>query len=154
MNSIPSASVSVPRVRRLSALQMLLPVVALTVSLTGWRPWPAQARAEERAPWVRSEVYFGMSTPGGDLISGEAWQDFVNCEITPRFPAGLSIIDTAGQWRNAGGTIDREPGKLLVLLHPDNSVADHAIETIRRTYCERFRQEAVMKVETPASVSF
>ena len=161
MKSLPSASAA----RRSPALHVVLPLLALAVSLTGWRPWPAQARATtdpasvaaavgERERWVRSEVYFGMSTPGGELITPEAWQEFLNTEITPRFPAGLSVIDTAGQWRNAGGHIDREPGKLLVLLHPDNSAADAAIEEIRRLYCGRFRQEAVMRVEVAASVTF
>lgn len=162
---IPRMKLSSPRsrslrTRRFAAVQILLPVLALAVSLTGWRPWPAEAQAGTNAPgsastrWVRSEVYFGMSTPGGELISAEAWQEFLNSEITPRFPAGLSIIDTAGQWRNAGGHIDHEAGKLLVLLHPNDAAADAAIEAIRRTYCQRFQQEAVMKVETAASVSF
>lgn len=158
MNPPPAASTL--HLRRFPVLQTLLPVLALTISLTGWRPWSGQAQAQTGTPaegstaWVRSEVYFGMSTPGGELIAGDEWQEFVNTEITPRFPAGLSIIDTAGQWRNAGGHIDREPGKLLVLLHPDDAATDSAIEAIRRTYCTRFRQEAVMKVATPASVSF
>ena len=159
MKALPSAS----RDHRFSALHLVLPVLALAVSLTGWRPWPALAQpasqsaaapAAQDSRWVRSEVYFGMSTPGGALITPEAWQEFLNTEITPRFPAGLSVIDTAGQWRNAGGHIDREPGKLLVLLHPDNSGADAAIEDIRRLYCARFRQEAVMRVEVAASVTF
>lgn len=162
MKSLSPVPVSIRpvRPRRFPPVQTLLPLCALTVSLTGWRPWPSAAQAGTTAPvsasvrWVRSEVYFGMSTPGGAQISAEAWQEFLNSEITPRFPAGLSIIDTAGQWRNAGGHIDREAGKMLVLLHPGDAAADAAIEDIRRTYCERFQQEAVMKVETAASVSF
>ena len=104
--------------------------------------------------WVRSEVYFGLSKPDGSFISGGEWDAFVSEVVTPEFPAGLSIIDVVGQWRNGSGCIEKERSKMLVLLHPSNAAAEVQIDEIRASYRRRFNQEAVMKVTTPVQVSF
>lgn len=103
---------------------------------------------------MRSEVYFGLSKPDGSRVSDGQWEAFLNEEITPRFPAGLSVVDSAGQWRNASGKVEREPSKLLVLIHPPQRSVETQIDEIRRAYCQRFSQEAVMKVTTSAKVAF
>ena len=104
--------------------------------------------------WVRSEVHFGLSCPDGTFVSAGQWQDFVDREITPRFPAGLSVLTGDGQWREASGKIAHEPSRVLVILHPDCAAAEGAIDEIRGAYCRQFRQEAVMKVTMPARVAF
>ena len=104
--------------------------------------------------WARSEVYFGLSRPDGGLISHGEWQAFVNEVVTPKFPAGLTVVDTAGQWRNANGRIEQEPSKMLVLLHPHSPTVDAQIDEIRALYRQRFNQEAVMKVTSAARVAF
>ena len=53
--------------------------------------------------WVRSEIYFGMSKPDGSLVTAAEWQAFVDANVTPRFPAGLSVMDVQGQWRDRSG---------------------------------------------------
>ncbi len=104
--------------------------------------------------WVRSELFFGLSKPDGSLISGTEWQTFLDEVITPKFPAGLSVVDAAGQWRNATGNIDRERSKMLILLHPARDEVDAKIDAIRTAYRVRFNQEAVMKVSSSARVAF
>ena len=104
--------------------------------------------------WVRSEIHFGLSRPDGSSISQEDWQKFMDDVVTPAFPAGLSVVDSRGQWRNASGHIDKEPSKVLVLLHPRAAEVEQRIDEIRSTYCRRFQQEAVMKVTSPARVQF
>ena len=104
--------------------------------------------------WVRSEVYFGLHRPDGGAVSATEWQAFVNEIVTPKFPSGLTIVDSVGQWRHANGRIESEPSKVVVLLHPSNSRAEADIDEIRQLYCQRFAQEAVMKVTSPARVAF
>lgn len=104
--------------------------------------------------WTRSEVFFGLSRPDGSLVTDAQWQEFVAEVVTPQFPAGLSVVDTNGQWREASGRIARERSKVLVLLHPADRRTEARIDTIRREYCHRFQQEAVMKVSTVARVEF
>jgi hypothetical protein len=126
----------------------LLTTLSLSLAFAGCST-PTASRA-----WVRSEIYFGLSRPDGTSISPGEWQAFMDEVITPEFPAGLSVVDTSGQWRNASGHIDREPSKMLVLLHPADPAIEGRIDAIRATYCVRFQQEAVMKVTTRAQVAF
>jgi hypothetical protein len=105
-------------------------------------------------PWTRSEMYFGLQRRDGAPVTEQEWMSFVEQVVTPRFPAGLTVFDGAGQWRNAAGRIEREPSKVLVILHPNSESIDAKIDEVRRLYCERFNQEAVMKVTSAARVAF
>jgi hypothetical protein len=125
----------------------------LTVAATAWILTGCQSVSTSQR-WSRSEVYFGLSKPDGSLISSLEWDDFVNDVITPKFPAGLSVVHVAGQWRNASGCIEKEQSKMLVLLHPSSAAAEAQIDEIRASYRRRFKQEAVLKVTMPVQVSF
>src|ERR1051325_10759712 len=48
---------------------------------------------------IRTEMIFGLGRRGGADVSDAQWRDFVDHEITPRFPDGLSILNARGQWR-------------------------------------------------------
>ena len=120
----------------------------LAVTLTGCQLPPGPQT------WTRTEMFFGLSKPDGSRIEAQEWQAFVDEVVTPRFPSGLSIVDTSGQWRMENGEIQREPSKTLILLHPSDPKLDAQIDYIRRIYCEKFSQEAVMKVTTRAAVAF
>ena len=104
--------------------------------------------------WVRSELYFGMAKPTGGQVSEAEWRAFVDETITPRFPAGLSVLSAEGQWRGADGAIVRESSRVLVLLHAPDRATAAEIDRIRTVYRERFHQEAVLKVTTRARVEF
>jgi hypothetical protein len=129
-------------------MKRLFPIVTLSLILVGCGTTPVGSR------WARSEVFFGLSRPNGPAITTTEWQAFVNEVVTPKFPSGLTIVDTVGQWQNATGKIDREPTKMLVLFHPATPDVDARIDEIRKLYCQRFDQEAVMKVTSYAQVAF
>jgi hypothetical protein len=129
-------------------MKKLLPILTLSLLLVGCGTAPSGSQ------WSRSEVFFGLSRPNGPAITTAEWQAFVNDVVTPKFPAGLTIVDSTGQWRNATGRIEHEPSKVLVLLHPANPAIDAQIDEIRALYCQRFNQEAVMKVTSYAQVAF
>jgi hypothetical protein len=99
-------------------------------------------------------MYFGLQRRDGTAVTEQDWKSFVEQVVTPRFPAGLTVFDGAGQWRNAAGHVEREPSKVLVILHPSGESIDAKIDEVRRLYCERFDQEAVMKVTSAAQVAF
>lgn len=122
-------------------------IFVLATMLTGCHTPKGQA-------WERSEVYFGLSRPDGSLISDTEWQKFLDEAVTPKFPSGLSVVNVAGQWRNATGHIDHEQSRVLVLLHKRDAAMEKQIDEIRTAYCQRFHQEAVMKVTSKAHVAF
>src|SRR6185503_16288331 len=41
--------------------------------------------------WNRTELYFGSSKPDGSVVTEAEYQLFVNNEVTPRFPDGLTV---------------------------------------------------------------
>ena len=103
--------------------------------------------------WLRTELYFGLSKTGGE-VSDQEWQQFVADEITPRFPQGLTILGAYGQWQNASGVIQNEQSRVMVLLHSPDAHVNEKIEALRSVYCRKFDQEAVLRVTSPAVVSF
>jgi uncharacterized protein DUF3574 len=109
-------------------------------------------RGAEKAMVVET-VYFGTNKPGG-VVSAEEWREFVNREITPRFPEGLTSWEAAGQWRSADGKIEREGSHVLRLMHGDAAAPDQAVAEIMSAYKRAFRQEAVLRVRTQGCASF
>src|SRR5690242_8475365 len=66
---------------------------------------------------LRTTLYFGLGRPKG-TVSELEWQLFVRDEVTPRFPAGLTVWDAEGQWQSQGA-IGHERTKVLLLVHAD-----------------------------------
>lgn len=44
-------------------------------------------------PWIRTELSFGTTLPDGSEMTDEQWGDFLDAEITPRFPDGLTVLE-------------------------------------------------------------
>lgn len=110
-------------------------------------------RAQVKPSWVEDDLYFGLSTSQGPVTLTQ-WDNFLNKEVTPRFPDGLTALDAKGQWRNAKGVIGKEPTKVLILIHPDSAGEDKAVQDVIDIYKKEFHQESVMKVRSRPEVSF
>ncbi len=104
--------------------------------------------------WQRTELLFGLSGPAFKPITPEQFQAFLDQEVTPRFPKGLTLISAYGQYQNAAGSILVEDARVLVLLYPANPQSHQAIEAIRQAYQTQFAQESVLRVDSPACVVF
>ena len=91
---------------------------------------------------LRTTLYFGLGRPKG-MVSELEWQLFVRDEITPRFPAGLTVWDAEGQWQSPGG-VGHERTKVLLLVHPDTPAAQEAVQTVIGRYRKAFEQESVL----------
>ena len=88
------------------------------------------------------------------MVSEEAFERFLSKVVTPLFPAGLSVVDGAGQFRDREGRLIREPTKLLILLVPDAADVAPDVETIATAYKERFDHQSVLHAEQPVCVAF
>ncbi|MEW1772322.1 DUF3574 domain-containing protein [Streptomyces sp. NPDC086777] len=108
-------------------------------------------------PYIETRLLFGTARPdGGPAVTDRQFTAFVDKEVTPDFPAGLTVQSGRGQWRDARGTIERERSYVLVLLYPQASAknSDRKIEEIRRAYEKAFAQESVGRVDERAQVDF
>ncbi len=105
--------------------------------------------------FVRTELCFGLARPDSGFVSEQEWQTFVDLQIATRFPDGFTVISAQGKWRSpqTGETVN-EPSRVVIIVHPNSSSAGVSIDSIRAIYKLQFHQEAVLKVVTPARVSF
>jgi hypothetical protein len=107
--------------------------------------------------WLDTKLYFGLG-PADDAsqgVSEAAWRDFLDTEVTPRFPTGLSVMDIYGQWLSKRtGKVERIRSKMLVIDYPATRENAAKIEAIRAAWKQRTGDQSVLRVTTPADVSF
>ena len=117
-------------------------------------PTPAISCQANATLMSRLELLFGMSRRDAPPVSDEEWQSFVDQEVTPRFPDGLTVVQGYGQWRNSKGVIAKENSRVLMIWYEPKADSDERIEAIRKAYRTRFNQESVMRVDSMSCVSF
>jgi hypothetical protein len=106
-------------------------------------------------PQQVAELMFGRKIGGRMAVSEAAWARFVDREITPRFPDGLSVIDARGQWRDkAHKTIVREPSKLVQIVLPGSAEDGRRLAEIAAAYKKKFHQQSIAVIVRPACVAF
>ncbi len=146
---------SLPRLLTAAFLPALL--LAIT-ALTAPAPVTAQvampACQTDYLSMARLELYFGTTQKDGSTVSDAAWGNFLDEEVTPRFPDGLTVLRGYGQWRNSQGVIAKEGSIVLVILYFPSEESETKIEDIRAAYKDRFDQESVMRVDSANCVSF
>ena len=103
---------------------------------------------------ARLELLFGTSRPQGGVVTEKEWAMFLDTEVTPRFPAGLTVLNGPGQWRGGDGRVAKEQSRILVIWHEPNDRTEADIEAIRSAYKARFAQQSVMRVDGTSCVSF
>ncbi|WP_394621163.1 DUF3574 domain-containing protein [Lentzea sp. JNUCC 0626] len=100
--------------------------------------------------YKRTELYFGGNLQNGTPITPAHFESFLDAEVTPAFPDGLTWIQAHGQWK--GG---KEDSYVLILLYPQSDrAANREIEEIRRDYKSQFGQQSVLRADSTDKVSF
>ena len=104
---------------------------------------------------VTTELYFGLSTPGGGKVGNGQWRRFLDHEVVPRFAEGFTVVDGEGYWRGAGSerTI-RENSKVLIRVHKGTTEDDREIGEIIDAYKTQFSQESVLRSDERSCVTF
>ncbi len=129
---------------------LVLPVIALAAcGFSGPNSCPSGLH-----PTHIAQLFFGRNVGSVEGVSDAEWAQFVDEEVTPRFPDGFSISDAQGQWREAGGTVVRERSKVLTLVLTSKSDEAEALDAIRAAYKTRFHQDAVLRIETGTCAGF
>ena len=105
-------------------------------------------------PMIEARLFFGRDIAGRGTVSETEWRLFLDQEVTPRFPAGLSAGDLAGQYRDTSGAIVREDSKELRFFLADTAEDRAKLDAIRDAYKRRFMQESVLRVESPVCAGF
>ena len=96
---------------------------------------------------VRVELVFGLRKPDHHIVRKKEWKSFVEEEITPRFPNGFTLTEATGHWQEAAGVIT-EPSIIFTVVCVMNADTESKINDIAARYRSRFRQEAVLRIDT------
>jgi hypothetical protein len=126
-------------------MKLFMPIVGLILFLMPTAAVPAQA-AECRAPlksMLIVDLYFGRNGPRGG-VTERRWSAFLAQEVTPRFPDGLTVVDGAGQWREAAHKrIIRERTKVVTIAVAAADSVQERVDAIVAAYKRRFHQKSV-----------
>jgi len=131
---------------------MVKPYILLLIALPMAASCQSQSASSAGDDWIETQMFFGLTRPGGERISDADWLDFVDHTITPRFPDGLTMLYGDGQYRGDDGTVHKEPSAILVVLHGRGD--DSKLNEIARAYDRRFHQESVLRADLPAKTGF
>lgn len=104
---------------------------------------------------LTAELTFGRDIGRHVGVSERAWRRFLDREVTPRFPDGLTVVSAAGQWRDRRtGRIGREPSKLLLIVLPGRADDQARLDAIVAAYKRQFQQQSVGLIVRPACTAF
>src|SRR5262245_34948673 len=118
--------------KRFSSFRSLLVILLLAFTVPPAVVAQQGNNARVGSNWARTELYFGTSMANGRVVSGEQFKAFLDAEITPRFPEGLTVLDGFGQFKNSTGMIQQEQSFVLILLYPlSTQESNRKIEEIR-----------------------
>ncbi|MCX4867783.1 DUF3574 domain-containing protein [Streptomyces sp. NBC_00257] len=117
----------------------------------------ASALVTRGKAYIETRLLFGTERPdGGPDVTDRQFLAFIDAEVTPRFPNGLTVQDGRGQWRDSNGVIERERSYELTLLYPASEarVRDARIERIRDAYEKAYAQDSVARLEERTTADF
>ena len=135
--------------RHLLAAVLLLPLLGNSASAQ-----PAACSAPLKPQQV-AELLLGRKIGDRLGVSETQFLNFLDREITPRFPGGLTVYDARGQYRDSERKrIVREPSKVVMIVLPGKPEDMTHLNEIADAYKKRFRQQSVGIVLRQACVSF
>jgi hypothetical protein len=136
----------------LSALGAIAAAGLLAAGCQTTPPAPACPVGQD---YVRTaQLFFGRNVGDQPKVSEADFRRFVEQEVTPRFPDGLTVLDGGGQWRGKQDQLIREASKVVLVVLPKGRDADGKVEAVRAAYKSRFHQDSVLRVTPPSCVSF
>lgn len=141
---------AIPRSRTGRASALLAFALALAGCVTPVAP-ACPPGGRER---LVAELLFGRNVGARVGVSEAAFRRFVDREVTPRFPNGLTITDSHGQYRHSDGRLVREPGKVVMIVLDEEARDLPRLAEVAAAYRRRFAQESVGIMTRRACVAF
>ena len=96
---------------------------------------------------LQAQLLFG-------LTDDAAFTRFLDTDLTPRFPAGLTVFDSAGRWRTPAGRLLQQRSKVVLIVAERGEQTLDRLQAIRRAYRAAFAQDSVGLVLDPVCADF
>ncbi|WP_241968195.1 DUF3574 domain-containing protein [Streptomyces sp. ICBB 8177] len=117
----------------------------------------AETPVGPREAYTETTLLFGTQRPdGGTPVTAAQFQRFLDTQVTTRFPAGLTVEDGTGQYRDRHGVIEKERSYRVVIVYPTRKAAsaNAELEAVRSLYDHAFQQESVGRLDESVHASF
>ena len=115
-------------------------------------PGPPCPTGQERMR--TAQLFFGRNIGDKPGVSEADFRKFMDEDVTPKFPDGLTVVDGGGQWRGAENKLIREASKVVLIVLPKGRDVSGRIDGVRSAYKTRFHQESVLLITQASCVSF
>ena len=135
--------------RRLAALLVL--TGALVAGCQSMQP-PAPACPAGQENLRTAQLFLGRKNVG-PRASEPDLQRFIDEEITPRFPDGVTVVNGGAQWQGSENVLMRDAAKVVHIVLPAKGDMNGKLDAVRKAYRTRFKQESVLVVTQPACVA-
>jgi hypothetical protein len=123
----------------------------LMVGLAGCMSAPKPACPAGQSQLRTAQLFLSAKPPA--TISDNDIRKFVDAEVTPRFPDGVTLVDGGGQWRGDENRLIREAAKVVMIVLPERGDPAGKVEAVRAAYRTKFKQDSVVVMPPPACVA-
>jgi hypothetical protein len=131
-----------------AAILVLGPMLLL--GLTACMSGPRSACPAGQSQLRTAQLFLGAKPEA--RISDNDLRKFVDTEVTPRFPDGVTVVDGGGQWRGDENRLIREAAKVVLIVLPEKGDPAGKVDAVRAAYKSRFKQGSVVVLLPPACV--
>jgi hypothetical protein len=127
-------------------------IVAAALTLTGCATAPHGGACPGGEAQFRTAQLF-LTAPPPTRLSDEDVRRFVEQEVTPRFPKGVTVLDSTAPAKGADVVLVRDAAKTLLIVLPPKGDSYTAVEAVRTAYRARFRQDPVVVLPPPSCMA-
>lgn len=107
-------------------------LILLAVTTAG-----AEMQTLEERVWYR--MHFGMGL-GTNAITPELFTQFIDKQVMPRFPEGLTVTVARGQWNSPQVGVIREKTAIVDIQGDGSEECKEKIKAIAEAYTKRFKK--------------
>ena len=133
--------------RRAAALLLLM--AALSGCAGPPPPAPACPAGQEH---VRTARLFLGRAGAGALVEATDLQRFIDQEVTPRFPDGVTVLDGGAQWTGTENLLAQQARKVVLIVLPGRGDVRGRVAAVRAAYRSRFKADPAVVLTPPACV--
>ena len=136
-------------------MRRLLPLLTLSAALVCGAAMAAPVACPAGLrPAATAEIFLGRDGAGPAQVSDADWHQFVDTEVTPRFPGRIAVSDVYGSGREPSVGFVHQASKALFVVLTGATAERQSLDLVRHAYEHRFHQQSVMLVEQQACVAF
>ena len=136
--------------RRSAAVWKLAAGVAVMLGM-GAAAHAHQTCPDGLEPAVEYRMFFGLESADGRTVGKAEWRRFLTDVITPRFPAGLTVLDGRGQWLRPDGVTEHEAVKVVIGAVASREGPEmKLVDEISTIWLEAMGQDAVFRMAARA----